>query len=87
MLNTYENECQFCSLSYTLPTHLSIVNSDHTPNHLRHDDHVTEMSLHDRRFLIRGSLLLGFAQFLDEAHGTTFQTALEATASTGMHKL
>ncbi len=50
-------------------THLAVVDTDDATNHLGDDDHVTEMSLDDGRLLIWWGLLLGFAEFLDEAHG------------------
>ena len=45
------------------------------------------MGLDDCGLLIGKSFLLGFAQFLDEAQRTTLETALEATAGTGVDEL
>ena len=45
------------------------------------------MGLDDGRLLIRGSLLLGLAELLDETHGLALETALEPTAGAGMDEL
>ena len=67
--------------------HLSVIDSHNTSNHLRHDDHVTQMGLDYCGLLIRRCLLLGFSELLDETHWATLETALEATAGTGMDEL
>lgn len=69
------------------PTHLAVVYSNNTANHLRYDNHITEMGLDDCRLFIGWGLLLGLAQFLDETHWAAFETALEPTAGTGMDEL
>lgn len=45
------------------------------------------MGLDDGGLLIRGSLLLGLAELLDETHGLALETALEPSASTGVDDL
>jgi len=55
----------------------AIVDADNTANHFWDDNHVPEVSLDDRRLLIRGSLLFGLAQLFDEAHWAAFKTAVE----------
>lgn len=45
------------------------------------------MSLDDGWFLVRGCLLLGFTEFLDETHRAALETAVELAASTGMNEL
>lgn len=69
------------------PTHLAVVNTDNATNHFGNDDHVAEVCLDDSRFFIGGSLLLSLTELLDETHGTTFETALEPAAGTGVDEL
>ena len=45
------------------------------------------MCLDDCGLFIRWSLLLGFAELLDETHGTALEAALEATACAGVDDL
>ena len=68
-------------------TYLAVVDTDDAANHLGDDNHVTEMGLDDGGLLIRGSLLLGLAELLDETHGLALETALEPSASTGVDDL
>ena len=63
------------------------VNPNDTANHLRHNDHITQMRLHQVWLLIWLCLLLGLAEFLDEAHRTAFETAVEATAGARVHDI
>lgn len=66
---------------------LAIVNANDGAGHLGHDDHVSQMSLHDLWFLIWGSLLLGLAQLLDQGHRLALQTARETPAGAAVHQL
>ena len=66
---------------------LSAVDCNDRANHFGNNDHVTKMGLDNSGLLVRQSLLLGFAQFLDEAQGTALETTLEAAAGTGMDEL
>ena len=66
---------------------LAVVDADDRADHLGNDNHVTEMGLDDGGLLIRGSLLLGLAELLDETHGLALETALEPSASTGVDDL
>ena len=68
-------------------THLSVVDADNAANHLRYDNHVTEVGLYDGGLLIWWGLSLGLAQLLDQAHGLALETALEPTAGTGVDEL
>ena len=52
-------------LDFYLIELLAGVDTDHAANHLRHDDHVTEVGLDEVGLLVRLRLLLGFAQLLD----------------------
>jgi hypothetical protein len=63
---------------------LAAVNPNHTADHLRHDDHVTQVCLDQVGFLIGFGVLLGLAEFLNQAHGAAFETAVESAAGTGM---
>jgi hypothetical protein len=84
-------EANHFGLNLNLVENLSIVNTNNRPNHFRDDDHVAQVSLDNLglTLAVSGSLL-GLAQLLDEGVGTTLDSALEATASTGvehLHKL
>ena len=68
-------------------THLSIVYADNAADHFGDDDHVAEVSFDDGRFLVRGSLFFSFAEFLDEAHWTALEAAVELAACTRMDEL
>lgn len=67
--------------------HLSVVDTDNRADHLWDDDHVTEVGLYDGGLLVRGGLLLGLAELLDQAEWAALETALEATAGTGVDEL
>ena len=67
--------------------YLAVVDTDDAANHLGDDNHVTEMGLDDGGLLIRGSLLLGLAELLDETHGLALQATVESAASTGMDEI
>lgn len=68
-------------------THLAVVDADDRPDHLRDDDHVTEVGLDDGGLLIGRGLLLGLAQLLDEAHRAALETALEPPACAGVDQV
>ena len=63
---------------------LARVDTDNTPNHLRHNNHIAQMCLHQIRLLVGLGFLFRFAKFLDEAHGLAFETAVESAAGAGM---
>lgn len=44
---------------------LARVDPDHGADHLRHDDHVAQVRLHQVGFLVGLGFLFGFAEFLD----------------------
>ena len=56
-------------LNFYLIEFLARVDANNAPNHLRHDNHVPQMSLDEIRLLIRLGLLLRLAELLDQAHG------------------
>lgn len=64
---------------------LPAVDANHAADHLRHDNHIAEMGLDQIRLLVGLGFLLGFAQFLDQAHGFAFQAAVEAAARARVH--
>ena len=68
-------------------THLSIVDTDNTSNHLRHDDHITQMCFNDSGFFIGWGFLFGLAQLFNQTHGATLETTLKTSTSTGVDKL
>lgn len=84
---TVSQKCTSPQEAIMNPSHLAIVNTNDTADHFWNDDHVTKVSLNHGRLLIGRCLFLSFAEFLDETHGTTLETALEPAASTGMNEL
>jgi len=60
------------------------VDTNDAANHLRHDDHVSEVSLDRVRLLVGLGLLLGLAELLDETERATLQTAVEPSAGAGV---
>ena len=63
---------------------LAGVNTNDTANHFGYDDHVTKVRLHEIRFLVGFSLLLGFSQLLNQTHGLSLKTAVKPAASASM---
>lgn len=70
----------------TLAAHLAVVDTHDTSNHLRHNNHIPQMRLHNRGLLIGRCFLLGLAQLFDKAHGAAFETTLEPSAGTSVYK-
>lgn len=66
---------------------LPVVDPHNRTNHLGNNDHVTEMGLHNSRFLVRWRLLFRLTQFFNESHGAAFQATLEPTACTSVDDL
>lgn len=62
--------------------YLAVVDTNNAANHLRNDDHVTEVGLDDCGLFIRWSFLLSFAQFLNQTHGAALEATAESTAGT-----
>lgn len=88
-LHRVEDLTKPLTLSNTLlpRTHLAVVDTNNRPDHLWHDDHVSQVSLDHRGLFIRRSLLLGFTELLDEAHRTALEAALEPAPGAGMDEL
>ena len=70
-----------------MKTHLAVVDANDGADHLRDDDHVTEVGLHDRGLFVGGRLLLSLAELLDEAHRLALEAALEPPAGTSVDDL
>ena len=67
--------------------YLAVIDTNYTSDHLRDDDHVTQVGLDDGRLLIWRSLLLGLAELLDETHRLALEAALEPPAGTGVDEV
>ncbi len=63
---------------------LSGVDTNNAANHLRDNNHVSEMRLDKVWLLVGLSLLLRLAQLLDQAHRLALETAVKPAASTGV---
>lgn len=58
----YEIRVLIAHLDFNLVEGLAVVHADHRANHLRQDDHVSQVSFHNLRFLHGWCLLLGLAE-------------------------
>lgn len=63
---------------------LPAVNPNHAPNHLGHDNHISEVRFDEIGLLVGFGVLFCFAEFFDQAHGFAFEAAVEAAAGAGM---
>lgn len=63
---------------------LARVDTNDAANHLRDDNHVTEVSLDDVGLLVGLGLLLGLAELLDETHGLALQATVDPATGTGV---
>merc|ERR1712194_156040 len=66
---------------------LSIVNTNNTTNHLRHNNHITQVCLDTPGLLSRSSFLLCLSKTFDESHWFAFETAGHTATGTGGDKL
>jgi hypothetical protein len=66
---------------------LARVDTNNATNHLRHDNHISQMGLDEIGLLIRLGLLLRLAELLDQAHGLALQAAVEPAAGAGVHDI
>jgi hypothetical protein len=71
-------------LNFYLIEFLARVDTNDATNHLRNDNHVSQMGLDEIGLLVGLSLLLSFAELLDEAHGLALQTAVEPATGTSV---
>jgi hypothetical protein len=74
-------------LDFNLVEDLTVVDTNDGTNHLRDDDHVTEMGLDSFGLLASRGGLLGGTKLLDETHGLALKTTLESSASTAVNHL
>merc|ERR1712194_257732 len=66
---------------------LAVVHAHHAANHLRDDDHVTQVRLDRVRLVVRAALLLGLAKLLHKRHTLLLQAAREAAAGASVDQL
>jgi hypothetical protein len=66
---------------------LAGVDTDDAANHLRDNNHVTEVGLDEVGLLIGLGLLLGLSELLDQTHGLALETTVESTAGTGVNEV
>ena len=74
-------------LDFDLVELLSGVDTDDAADHLRDNDHVTEVGLDEVGLLVRLGLLLGLAELLDQAHGLALEAAVEPSAGASVHDI
>jgi hypothetical protein len=67
-------------LDFHLVELLAAVDTDNRPNHLGHNDHVTQVRLDQVGLLVGLRLLLGLAQLLDQTHRAALQAPVESAA-------
>jgi len=60
------------------------VDTDHGSNHLGHNNHVSEMRFDEIGLLVGLGFLLGFSEFLDQAHRSALEAAVEPTTGAGV---
>lgn len=63
---------------------LPAVDANHRPDHLRHDNHVSQVRLDEVGLLIWPGGLFGFSELLDQSHGFALEAAVEAAAGSGV---
>lgn len=66
---------------------LARVNANDGTDHLRDDNHVTEMGLDEVGLLVGLGLLLGLAELLDQAHGLALQAAVDSAPGTSVNDI
>lgn len=66
---------------------LSVVDTTDGTNHLRDDDHVSEVGLDGRGLLVGLSLSLGLSELLDETEGLSLESSGEPSAGSGVNEL
>lgn len=66
---------------------LAGVDTNNASNHLRDDNHVSEVSLDKVGLLVGLGLLLGLSELLDETHGTSLETTVDPAAATSVDNI
>jgi hypothetical protein len=74
-------------LNLNLVELLSRVDTNDATNHLRDNNHVSEMGLDEIGLLVGLGFLLRLSQLLDQTHGLALETAVETTASAGVDNI
>lgn len=74
-------------LDFHLVELLARVNTNDATNHLRNNNHVTEMGLDEVGLLVGLGLLLGLAELLDQTHGAALQATVDPAAGTGVDNI
>ena len=74
-------------LNFNLIELLSRVDTNDGTNHLRDNDHVSEVSFDKIGLLVGLSLLLGLSQLLDQTHGLALEATVEPTAGSGVDNI
>lgn len=74
-------------LDFDLVELLSGVDTDNAADHLRDNDHVTEVGLDEVGLLVGLGLLLGLTELLDQAHGLALEATVEPSAGAGVHDI
>lgn len=63
------------------------VDTDDRTDHLRDDDHVSQVGLDHGGLLVGSSLLLGLSELLDQSHWSSLKTSLEPPSGTSVDEL
>jgi hypothetical protein len=66
---------------------LARVDTNDATNHLRNDNHISQMGLDEVGLLVRLGLLLRLAELLDQAHGLALQAAVKPTTGTSVNDI
>lgn len=74
-------------LDFHTVENLAVVDSNNRSNHLREDDHVTQVCFNDGGLLELGRLLLGATKLLEQGHVLPLQSAAETTTNSRVHHL
>jgi hypothetical protein len=74
-------------LNLNLVELLSRVDTNDATNHLRDNNHVSEMGLDEIGLLVGLGFLLRLSQLLDQTHGLALETTVETTASAGVDNI
>lgn len=67
--------------------HLTVVDTNNGANHLRDDNHVSQMGLDNSWLLVLSGSELGSTELLDETEWLLVQTSLESSSNTGVSQL
>lgn len=74
-------------LNLNLVELLARVDTNYATNHLRDNNHVTEVSLDEVGLLVGFGLLLRLAELLDQTHGLALQSTVEPAAGACVYNI